>query len=358
MTAHQAHSLARSSSKPAGRPDYVDYRSCPGGTVSVSVSHDAVAKPRDPGNQRPGSVGRPARAVNFVSEISQRVLINSMPKSGTHLLARMMWLLGYEDFELARGKLQQIGARLGLSSPSALANQRVSRHWKVRLHRWSGRHPGQPAVTVDATVPVQVPLGLLQDWLEAVPPGHFLTAHLGWSPQAESAVQQVGFRQVLIIRDPRDVLVSFLHFVDRPQHPLSVDFRTLAPDQQVLFAVNGGQGPRSGRQLAGLKAAFQAILDWRPVRDVLTVNFEDLIGERGGGSLAVQQENVLAICRHLDIEASQQRVEHVCQQAFDSGAITFRRGQIGAWRDELSDEQIRLCTESFGDLLKAQESWT
>lgn len=279
------------------------------------------------------------------------VLINSMPKSGTHLLTLVADLLGYQDFGRHDALWPKVRDRLGLGTPVVLAHLRVKRNWKRRLYDLTDNGRQQETIPIDVTLPVQTSAKLAQEWLNAIPPGHYLSGHLPWTETTARLVQAAGLKNLMIVRDPRDVLVSFLHFVTRPQHVLSPDFLSISPDQRLILAVEGGTGPRSRAPIVGLRQAFQSILAWRSEPEVLIVRFEALIGERGDGSSAAQRAAVRNIARFLTLQADDGLIDYVCQHAFDTGAATFRRGKIGAWKDELSPSQINWCTERFAPIL-------
>lgn len=281
----------------------------------------------------------------------QRLLINSMPKSGTHLLTQVVDLLGYQDFGRHDNLWLKAKDRLGMGRPVVLAHLRVKRNLRRRLMMAVGSNQASPTLPIDVTLPVQTPVSLVAKWLHAIPSGQYLSGHLPWTETTATLVRAAGLKNLLIVRDPRDVLVSFLHFVIRPQHVLSQDFLSLSPEQRLILAVEGGTGPRSGWPIVGLRQGFESILDWRREQDVLFVRFEALIGERGDGSRAAQRSAVQDICRFLELPPEDGLVEQVCRNAFDTGAATFRRGKIGAWQDELNPSQIEWCSERFAPIL-------
>lgn len=282
---------------------------------------------------------------------SHRLLINSMPKSGTHLLTQVADLLGYQDFGRHDAPWPRIKDRLGMGMPVVLAHLRVKRNWQRRLYGLTGSGAQQETIPIDVTLPVQVPVSLAAQWLHAIPTGYYLSGHVPWSETTAHLVRAAGLKNLIIVRDPRDVLVSFLHFVTRPQHVLSRDFLSLPPEQRLVLAVEGGPGPRSGVPIQGLRQGFESILAWRSAPDVLLLRFEALIGERGAGSRAAQRAAVRDVCQFLALPADDNLIDHVCQNAFDTQAATFRRGKIGSWEDELSPSQIAWCTERFAPIL-------
>lgn len=273
-----------------------------------------------------------------------------MPKSGTHLLTQVVDLLGYRDFGAHETLWLRAQDRLGLGRPVVLAHLRVKRNWQRRIAAL-GNRDGQ-TVPFDVTMPVQTPVGLAQRWLAAIPSGHYLSGHVPWTAATAQLVREASLKHLIIIRDPRDVLVSFVHFVLRPEHILSKDFASLSPDERVKLALEGGRDAGSGVQINGLRQGFASIMAWQQEPAVLFVRFESLIGERGGGSSAAQRAAVQAICQHLELPHDDALVDQVCLRAFDTGAATFRRGEIGSWRDELTPDQIDWANRSFASLLQ------
>lgn len=269
-----------------------------------------------------------------------------MPKSGTHLLTQVVDLLGYKDFGAHEALWPKVKDRLGFGAPAVLAHLRVKRNWGRRFAAL-GNRDGQ-TIPIDVTMPVQTPVGLAERWLRAIPLGHYLSGHVPWTATTAELMHTAGLKHLIIIRDPRDVLVSFVHFVSRPEHILSQDFASLSPDQRVRLALTGGRGPRSGLPIIGLSDAFASIMAWQREPDVLFVRFEALIGERGDGSSAQQHAAVRTICQHLALAHDDSLIEQVCLRAFDTGAATFRRGKIGSWRDELTTDQVDWANRSFG----------
>lgn len=82
----------------------------------------------------------------------------------------------------------------------------------------------------------------------------------------------------------------------------------------------------------------------------LLVRFEDLVGERGGGSCAAQRKSIEQICSYLDLDVDKQKIASVQENLFGSSG-TFRKGQIGSWRSEFSEEHKVAVKEVAGNLL-------
>jgi hypothetical protein len=82
----------------------------------------------------------------------------------------------------------------------------------------------------------------------------------------------------------------------------------------------------------------------------LTVRFEDLVGSNGGGDDAKQLATVKAIAKHASIELSEERAQEIASNLFGNKG-TFRKGQIGAWKEEFTAEHKDLFKQYGGELL-------
>jgi hypothetical protein len=81
------------------------------------------------------------------------------------------------------------------------------------------------------------------------------------------------------------------------------------------------------------------------------VKFEDLVGVEGGGSAEAQRLAVGRVATHLGIPVDERKIGLVGESLFGVGR-TFRRGQIGGWREEFTAEHERALAEgALGPLL-------
>ena len=93
------------------------------------------------------------------------------------------------------------------------------------------------------------------------------------------------------------------------------------------------------------------IVQWVDEPDCLTIHFEDLIGSAGGGSDERQLATIKAIVEHIGIELPQEAIEEIAATTFYTRARTFRKGQIGEWRNHFTEEHKQAFKEIYGDLL-------
>ncbi len=259
-----------------------------------------------------------------------RVVANSIPKSGTHLLDRLLVLLGFEMIE-------------GGIRPHLVAG----RYGPVRrLMRGRGEK-----VTIGVVSPQQVSRRWLARRLAGVPEGGFLNAHCLHSPELADLFRREGMRIVCILRDPRDVAVSQMHHIkQRKQHFAHEGYMALPSDRErLMVSIRGGQ--LGGRELQSLERRYRQFLDWERDGGAVMVRFEDLVGPEGGGSAEAQRLVVERVAGHLGVPVGEGTMRTVEEGLFGVGR-TFRKGQVGGWREEFTTEHERAVEEVAGPLLQ------
>ena len=153
------------------------------------------------------------------------------------------------------------------------------------------------------------------------------------------------FTKVLLIRDPRDVMVSFLyHITEKGRWPFapsshSNDLKKLPFDEQITAAL---QFPPLGPNHSIPYAAT-----WVKDPTIVVIRFEDLIGSRGGGSDTAQSNTLRTLGRTMGIELSQGEINSIANDLF-GGTWTFRQGQIGGWKTAYNAKNKALFKEVLG----------
>lgn len=257
-----------------------------------------VRKVRQSPRLRPAGIAA-YRAVDRVlpAGTGPRVLANSMPKSGTHLLATLLDGLG--DLRFA-GHLVAFDCGDRHDPDAKLAD--LSRRLKgLRNNRYLGGH-------------------LVAD--EAV----------------QDRVAQSGVKLLTILRDPRAVIVSGANYVlEATQLRDRDEALALFPDKDaILRAMVFGNGePGEKFYFPEIGERYAAYARWWDAPMGHTVRFEDLIGGRGGGDDDRQVDEVAGVLQYLGYGADQQTSRTLAAQLFSEKAITFRTGRIDSWREEL-----------------------
>lgn len=235
-----------------------------------------------------------------------RILANSIPKAGTHLLIRYLQLLpGVADS----------GIRMrGSTQPVTL---------EKNLKRAGG--------------------------------GCFVPVHLAFSPERARLLADLGYNSALIIRDPRDVVVSHFHYVTYKSrhHRLHPYYQDLADDStRLLASIQGIEAPAGspGMSLDDIGTRYRAYLEWADHNCYIT-RFEDLVGPQGGGSLETQRQEILALAEHLGISLTGEDIERITNQIFDRTTSTFRKGEIGDWKNHLAPQHKAAFKQVAGQIL-------
>lgn len=187
--------------------------------------------------------------------------------------------------------------------------------------------------------------------------GQVATAHAKWSSRAQTALDaNPAVVAYLMVRDPRDIAVSNALFIGgkATKHRLHEYYSSLPSDEERILASVLGI-PSSKLQGAGpslpLAEHFRGFTRWLSDSRYLLVRFEDLIGEAGGGSERRQRDTVARIGAHAGLALSPEEVKRVADSAFSQEVWTYRKGQIGDWRNYLTPAVEAAFKEATGEVL-------
>lgn len=245
-----------------------------------------------------------------------RVFVNSIPKAGTHLLTA----------ELERFP--------------ELQNSRL--HLEVSKIKVPGSRTPEGYPVID--------LAKVARTISHVRKGQFFSAHLYWTQELEDLVTANGSAMIFMVRDPRDVLLSRLHYVVGLRRHWLHDHLTTQLDDPADRLRLLIRGSAANPFVLSLRATLESYLPWVRRPNVLTVRFEDLVGARGGGSAEAKLAALEAIAGHCGLTPA-----HLQELAASSSGATatLRKGQIGGWREEMPTEIVGEIERDCGDLLEA-----
>jgi hypothetical protein len=197
------------------------------------------------------------------------------------------------------------------------------------------------------------PVDEMRARLAALPDGAVVTAHLVHEPRFVQLVRGTGVAHVLIVRDPRDVAVSYAEYAaGASHHYLHAHFAALDPGARLLAAIAGvpGDVPWDSVALRDIGAVFAQFLPWRDEPGTLLLRFEDLVGPQGGGDARRQRAAVERLAAHVGVTLDAPAVDAVCERVFDPQSPTFRRGACGEWRARFGPEHRRAFERVAGSL--------
>ncbi len=153
-----------------------------------------------------------------------------------------------------------------------------------------------------------------------------------------------------IYRDPRDVVVSHVHYVTEiePNHVHHAHYRAL-PDFDARLKTSILGRPEMGDLFPDIRARFEPFLGWlRP--EVCVLRFEDFIQHR-----EITLGRILTHAEHhgFTLHISRNTALQILSDSINpQKSPTFRSGKVGGWREKFSEENMRFFKEVTGDLLE------
>ena len=263
----------------------------------------------------------------IVKPAQARIIITSVPKAGTHLLEKTVGMLpGYyasglyiEQFHMPKETFTNDG--------SADGENKQARAKKLTI-------------------------GELQAITDTIQPGHYAVGHLVFSKPLAEMLAATGIRVLCILRDPRDIAVSFSKYVARIEtHYLYNYYQSLSEHDRLMTTIEGTAdvSPFVPR-LLDISVQMKNMLPWRLQSNGYTTYFEKLVGPAGGGSRDAQIAEVTKIAKHLGATCSQSQIASIADNLFGSTA-TFRKGEIGDWRNHFTAEHKAAFKRVAGQML-------
>lgn len=241
---------------------------------------------------------------------------NSFPKSGTHLLTQVM------------AGLTRLGPAVNSGLPAIVTYQGDT---------------GQKRSEVD----------IVRD-LERLLPGDIAYGHLHALPKVTTWFMQPGRAAYFILRDPRDVVVSHVHYVTQmaPNHVLHSYYRDLPDFASRLTASIAGLNTENAQaipHLPDISQRFVPYLGWLNHPQVLTLRYEEFLQNR---STALEKVLDHALRHGFSLQLERGQALQLLEASIQpQRSPTFRRGQAGGWREVFTPEHKALFKAIAGDLL-------
>jgi hypothetical protein len=236
-------------------------------------------------------------------------LANGIPKAGTHLLASVLDGLPQMRFS---------GHHHGL---------REYRCTEFRTWAYGNDDIDFPRLRKD--------LALVRD-------GQYLTAHFPYATGLEDLLETMGYHHILIIRDPRDIVVSdALYIASTPKHRNHQRFKDFRSVEDAMLAVIDGLEPtESDAGLESIGERLRNYVGWLGRPTVLVCRFEDIVGRNGQGSAERQRDAISDLALRVRRPVTEAQLDAICRQAWNPGSSTFQRGTAGRWRGMFTQAHV------------------
>ncbi len=154
--------------------------------------------------------------------------------------------------------------------------------------------------------------------------------------------------KLLLIRDPRDIIISKVFWLQKNQHWFKDDLKksihqiiSLPVEEQITAVINFPDEYFSTHYFA--KNAYA----WMKDPSVYVCRFEDLVGSHGGGDDDAQAKAIRSLASHIGYSLTDQEIADITGELFGE-TITFRKGQIGTWREYFTPEHKEMCKKVLG----------
>ncbi|MEO0808239.1 MAG: sulfotransferase domain-containing protein [Cyanobacteria bacterium J06643_4] len=248
------------------------------------------------------------------------VICNSYPKSGTHLLYQILY-----------------------SIPS--------------LQKWDD------IVSVQALCGIMNTAAHLRWKIGSAPNGSIVRSHLMHCDDVLQVLAEFDCKILFIYRDLRDVAVSHARWVMKEERIFlhQVYKQAASFDEQLMYSITGvpvGTPFASNLSQPDIGTDFSRWRGWTHDVNVCAVKFEDLVGERGGGS---EEKRIFLIEQILDyleisLSPSQIKAQFASRTLNPAESHTFRKGGkggIGGWKTFFKETHKQAFKSVAGNTLIA-----
>ena len=238
---------------------------------------------------------------------------NSFPKSGTHLLTQV--LSGFS----------KLGPAVDSGMPAI-----------VTFDGRSGRQRSGSEILTN---------------LQGLLPGDIAYGHIHAYPKAVDFLGQDGVAAFFIYRDPRDVVLSHVHYITEIE-PNHIHHRYYVEvlqsfNERLRTSITGLSN--SNLPFPNINIRFQPYLDWLNQSTVLSIQFESFVNDRDKTLYQVYDH---AVERGFPETVRRDEAVHILSMGINpKRSPTYRSGETGGWKTQFNEENKRLFKEVTGDLL-------
>jgi hypothetical protein len=237
---------------------------------------------------------------------------NSLPKSGTHLLAQVL------------SAFPKIGPATDRGMGPILT-----------FERQTGRQ--RPAQEI------------LKD-LAKLGPGDMCFGHIIAAPEIIDYWQSKNVAHFFMLRDPRDVVISHAFYIaDKATQNVHHAYYKSLPTLEDRIRVSILGRPDWEGNFPDIRQRYEMYLDWLECKQICLLRFEDFIRAR-----EQNLEKMLFYAEQAGFQLHLPRPQAIALLADairPEKSFTFRKGEAGNWKQHFTEEHKQLFKEVSGDLL-------
>lgn len=186
--------------------------------------------------------------------------------------------------------------------------------------------------------------------LAGLRPGDLALGYVHAEPAYLELMTQAGWTTFFLLRDPRDVLVSHVHYATdmNPDHSLHGMYQSLDDfDERLTVGIRGTDGYP---YLPDVRRRYEHFLGFLDRPEIMVVRFEDL-RTNPEATVAAMIDRIRERSE-VSLLPTEVAVPIVLDRIEPSKSPTFRSGAPGAWREHFKEHHKDLFREVAGDLLQ------
>lgn len=225
-----------------------------------------------------------------------------------------------------------------------------------------GTHYIQRVITLMTKQDVESSQVTLQNLTEFCNNNKILRTFQPYDSKLASTLKSYNHKVISVVRDPRDALISHVFYMrNYPWNPntdnthrdffiVGKNFNNLSLEEQIDSLIEGKNGCMSYVDY------YKQRVGWALNRAHLTIKFEELLPNEGGGKDAIQLRTVKRIAKFINIKMTDAQLQYVVDNMYvkrednqlDDGRV-FERGTKENWRTFLNKKQIKKIKERLND---------
>lgn len=273
----------------------------------VAVRNPVIRKIMAQGYQLPRAIRR-MTAQSVAYSTSPPIIVNSIPKSGTHLL-----------LQVARGM------------PMA----RYYGTFIAWAPSWSLRKRSEAYISA---------------LIRRMAPGEVVGAHLHYSSAARNAIETLNGMHLLIVRHPGAILASEADYILNVSryHMARRYYKGASSTREALsICLNGARG--AGSRYPCFRERLAPYVAWLDDPSVIVVKFEDLVGARRTSVVeGLVEKYAWRSGVSLDVRST---AKAALEWVNPHRSHTYRKGSAGLWKEIVPEDLQDELREQLGDFV-------
>jgi hypothetical protein len=184
--------------------------------------------------------------------------------------------------------------------------------------------------------------------------GHFVSGHVYYSPQYAAMLKRNNIKPIFLTRDLRDIVVSYTYFIvgPYPYHPLREYMLRLGSRKEQFLALI--RGVRTDTiQYPDIGSWYQQFHGWSGDAGVCKLTFEQLTASKAIRREALERLLLFLSEHKMEPQPPRTVLKEMERRVVPSDSFTFRKGVSGEWKHEFDDEVKQSFKQTAGKWLIA-----